>query len=164
MDILHAFINYVRATFNHWLSSSEVDWSDPKGEPTKMFKHTSCGCMLMEVDWGGNLKPTYTSCGCMLMKVGWGDKLIVYSMVDWATHETHPNGHNISEVNWGGCGSSSNHMTEVLLSEGDWGAHNSSFFLFLVNIDYDAKPMKFFTQGLWGELLQKCPPLPLLGT
>ena len=40
-------------------------------------------------------------------------------------------------------------MTEFLLSEVDWGAHDSSFFFFLVNIDYDPKPMELFTQGLW---------------
>ena len=32
MDILHPFSNYVKTTF---LSPSEVDWGDPKGEPTK---------------------------------------------------------------------------------------------------------------------------------
>ena len=46
-------------------------------------------------------------------------------------------------------------MNEFLLSEVDWGAHDSSFFLFLASIDYDANPMEFFTQGLWGELQQK---------
>ena len=46
----------------------------------------------MEVDWGGKLKPNYTSCGCMLMEVDWGGKLIINSMVDWQTDETHPNG------------------------------------------------------------------------
>ena len=71
------FINYVRATFNHGLSPSEVDWGDLKGELTEMLKYTSNGCMVMEVDWGGNLKLIYTSCGCMLMEVDWGDKLIV---------------------------------------------------------------------------------------
>ena len=50
------------------------------------------------IDWGGNLKLNYTSSGCMLMEVDWGGKLIVNSMVDWQAHETHPNGHNISEV------------------------------------------------------------------
>ena len=45
-------------------------------------------------------------------------------------------------------------MTEFLFSEVDWGAHDSSFFLFLVNIDYDAKPMEFFTKGLCRELQQ----------
>ena len=33
--ILHAFSNCVRETFNHGLSPYEVDWGDPKGEPTK---------------------------------------------------------------------------------------------------------------------------------
>ena len=67
------------------------------------------------------------------------------------------------EVDWGDHGSSSNHMTEFLLSEVDWGAHDSSFFLFLVNIDYDAKPMEFFTQGQWGELQQTMSSTPLIG-
>ena len=163
MDILHAFINYVRATSNHGLSPSEVDWGDPKGELTEMFKYTSNGCMLMEVDWGGNLKLIHTSCGCMLMEVDWGGKLIVNSMVNWGTHQTHPNGHNISEVDWGDHDSCSNHMTEFLLSEVDWGAHDSTFFLFLVNIVYDAKTMEFFTQGLWGELQQTMSSTPLIG-
>ena len=56
MGTLHAFSNCVRETFNQGPSPSEVDWGDPKGEPTKMLKHTSSGNMLMEVDWGGNLK------------------------------------------------------------------------------------------------------------
>ena len=84
----------------------------------------------------------------------------------WLTggaHETHPYGHNISEIDWGGHGSSSNHMTEFLLSEVDWGAHDSIFFLFLVNIDYDAKPMEFFSQELWGELQQTMSSIPLIG-
>ena len=32
--------------------------------------------------------------------------------------------------------------------------NDSSFFLFLVNIDYDAKPQDFFSQGIWGGLYQ----------
>ena len=123
MGILHAFSNCVRETFNHGLNPSEVDWGDPKGEPTEMLKHTSSGNMLMEVDWGGNLKNNYSSSGSMLMEVDWGGKLIMKSMVDWGSHETHPNGHNISEIDWGGNGSSSNHMTEFSLSKVDWGAH-----------------------------------------
>ena len=99
----------------------------------------------------------------MLMEVDWGGKLILNSMVDWGTHGTHPNGQNISEVDWGGHDSRPNHMTEFFLSEVDWGAHDSSFFLFLVNIDYDAKPMEFFTQGLWGELQQTLSSTPLIG-
>ena len=38
----------------------------------------------------------------------------------------------------------------------DWGdLHDSSFFLFLVNIDYDAKPKDFFTQELWEGLPER---------
>ena len=96
------------------------------------------------------------------MEVDWGGKLIINTMVDWGTHETHTNEHNISEVDWGGHDSSPKHMNEFLLSEVDWGAHDSSFFLFLVNIDYDAKPMEYFTQGLWGELQQKMSSTPLI--
>ena len=97
------------------------------------------------------------------MEVDWQGKLKVNSMVDWGAHGPHPNGHNISEVDWGGHDSSSNHMNEFLLSEGDWGAHDSSFFLFLVNIDYDAKPKDFFTQELWGGLPQRTSSTPLIG-
>ena len=43
-------------------------------------------------------------------------------------------------------------MNESLLSGVDWRAHDSSAFLFLVNIDYDAKPNESSIQGLWGEL------------
>ena len=82
-EILPAFINFVRAPFNHGLSPSEDDWGDPKGEPTEMLKYTSNGCLLMEVDWGGNLKLIHTSCECMLMEVDWGGKLILNSTVDW---------------------------------------------------------------------------------
>ena len=116
----------------------------------------------MEVDWGDNLKHNYTSSGSMLMEVDWGGKLIINSRVDWGAHEAHPNGHNISEIDWGGHGSSSNHMTEFLVSEVDWGGHDSSFFLFLVNIDYDAETMEFFTQGLWGEVQQTMSSTPLI--
>ena len=80
----------------------------------------------MEVDW-----ETHTSCGCMLMEVDWGGKLILNCMVDWGTHGTHPNGPNISEVDWGDHDSSCNHMNEFSLSEVDSGAHDLSFFLFL---------------------------------
>ena len=54
-------------------------------------------------------------------------------------------------------------MTGFLLSEVDWGAHDSSFFLFLVNIDCDAKSMEYFTQGLWEELQQTMSSTPLIG-
>ena len=62
----------------------------------------------MEIDWGG--KFNYTSCGC--------------PMANGQGHETHPTGHNTSEVDWGGHDTYPNHVNESLLSEVDWGAHN----------------------------------------
>ena len=49
-----------------------------------------------------------------------------------------------------------------MLSEVDWGAHDSSFFLYLVHIDHDAKSKDFFTQGLWGGLQQRTSSTPLM--
>ena len=72
-----------------------------------------------------------TSCGFMLKEVDWGGKDPINFVVDWRSHETYPTGHIISEVDWG-------------------ALHDSSFFHFLVDIDYDAKPKDFFTQELWG--------------
>ena len=77
-----------------------------------------------------------TSYGFMLKEVDWGVKHPINSVVDWQRHETYPTGHNISEVDWG-----------ALL--------DSSFFLFVVNIDYDAKQKDFFTQELWGGLMER---------
>ena len=77
-----------------------------------------------------------TSCGFMLMEVDWGGKHLINSMVDWRSHETYPTGHIISEVDWG-------------------ALHVSSFFSFLVNIDYDANPNDSFTQELWGGLVER---------
>ena len=54
-------------------------------------------------------------------------------------------------------------MNESLLPEVDWGAHDSSVFLFLGNIDYDAKPNKSPTQRLWGELQHRTSSNPLVG-
>ena len=70
---------------------------------------------------------------------------------------THPTGHNTSEVDWGGHDPNPNHVHESLLSEVDCGAHHPSVFPFLVNIDYDAKPIEFFIQGLWGEPQHRTP-------
>ena len=64
-------------------------------------------------------------------------------MIDWQSHETYPAGHNISEVDWG-------------------ALHDSCFFGFLVNIDYDAKSKDFFTQELWGGLLERTPSSTLI--
>ena len=44
----------------------------------------------------------------------------------------------------------------------DWGAHDSSVFPFLVNIDYDAKPNESPIQGLWGELQHRTSSIPLI--
>ena len=77
-----------------------------------------------------------TSCRFMLKEVDWGGKHPINSAVDWQRHETYPTGHNISEVDWG-------------------DLDDSSFFLFLVNIDYDAKPNDFYTQELWGGLSER---------
>ena len=55
------------------------------------------------------------------------------------------------------------HITLTMLSEVDWGAHDSSVFLFLVNIDYDAKPNESPIQGLWGELQHRTSSIPLIG-
>ena len=52
-------------------SPSEVDLGDLKRETTKH------GPSLMEVDWGGKIKPNYTSSQCILMQVDWGGKLRV---------------------------------------------------------------------------------------
>ena len=97
------------------------------------LSNTSSGFMLKEVDWGRNLKLNYTSGGL-----------------------------NISEVDWGDHDPSTNNMNKILLSEVNWGAlHDSSFFLFLVNIENDAKPKDFFTQELWGRLSEKTPSTTL---
>ena len=45
-------------------------------------------------------------------------------------------------------------MDGCILSEVDWGAHDSSLFLFLVHIDHGAKPKDFFTHELRGRLPQ----------
>ena len=54
-------------------------------------------------------------------------------------------------------------MDEYSISEVDWGAHDSRYFLYLVHIDPDAKPKHFFTQELWGGLPQRTSSNPLIG-
>ena len=148
MGTHHTFNNCVRETFSHGLSPSEIGWGDAIDVPIKHGpNYTSNGCILMEVDWGD--KFNCTSCGC--------------PTANWQGHETHPTGHNTSEVDWGGHDPNPNHMNEPLLTEVDWGAHDSSVFLFLVNIDYDAEPNESSIQGLWGELQHRTPSIPLIG-
>ena len=129
--------------------------------------YTSNGCILMEIDWADKLELNYASYGYMLMEIDWGGKFnhtsCGYPMANWQGHETHPTGHNTSEVDWGGHYPNPNHTNESLLSEVDWGAHNSSVFLFLVNMDCDGRSKEFFMQGLWGELQHRTPSIPLIG-
>ena len=85
----------------------------------KSLKH------IKEADWGDKLKVNYSTFGHMLMEVDWGGKPNYTScgcpMANWKGLKTH----------------NPNHMNESLLSEVDWGAHDLSVFLFLVNILYD---------------------------
>ena len=85
------------------------------------------------------------------MEIDWGGKpnYISYGcpMANWKGHKTH----------------NSIHMNESLLSEVDCGAHDSSVFFFLDNIDYDAKPNESSIQQLWGELQHRTSSIPLIG-
>ena len=103
----------------------------------------------MQVDWGGKLRVNDIN-ECMP------------SEVDWGAHETHQNGHSITKVDWGDHDPCHYPMDGFMLFEVDWGVHDSSFCLCLVHIDHDAKPKDFFTQGLWGGLLQRTPSTPLM--
>ena len=73
--------NFIHDFPKSWKHIKEVDWGDKL-----KLNYTTHGYMLMEIDWGG--KFNYTSCG--------------YPMTNWQGHETHPNGHKTSEVDWGG--------------------------------------------------------------
>ena len=79
-----------------------------------------------------------TSCGFMIR----GGKHPINCVVDWQSQRTYPTGHTISEVDWG-------------------ALHDLCFFLFLVNIDYDANPKDFFTQELRGGLPEITPSTTL---
>ena len=103
----------------------------------------------MQVDWGGKLRVNDIN-ECMP------------SEVDWGAHETHQNGHSITKLDWGDHDPCHDPMDGFMLFEADWGVHDSSFFLCLVHIDHDAKSKDFFTQGLWGGLLQRTPSTPLM--
>ena len=96
--------NFIHDFPKSWKHIKEVNWGDKL-----KLNYTTYGYMLMEIDWGG--KFNYTSCG--------------YPMANWQGHETHPNGHKTSEVDWGGHDPNPNHVNESLLSEVDWGAHNT---------------------------------------
>ena len=168
----HGYPSYIqqlcKGNIQPWVSPSEIDWGDAIDVPIKHGpNYTSNGCILMEVDWGDKLKLNYTLYGCMLVEIDWGGKFNCTScgcpMANWQGHETHPTGHNTSEVDWGSHDPNPKHMNESLLSEVDWGAHDSSAFLFLVNMDCDARSKEFFIQGLCGELQHRTPSIPLIG-
>ena len=130
MDTPHASSNYVKTTLNHGLSLTEVDWGDLKRETTKHGpclmevdwgekiepNHTSSECILMEVDWGRKLKPNHTSSGCILIEVDWGEKLIV----------NHTSECMLSEVEWG---AHQTHQIGHSIPEGDRGGHDPSLYL-----------------------------------
>ena len=111
----------------------------------KSWKH------IKKIDCLDKLKLNYTTFGYMLMEIDWGGKPNYTSygcpMANWRVHESQ----------------NPNHMNESLLSEVDWGAHDSSVFLFLVNFDYDAKPNESSIQGLWGELQHRTSSITLIG-
>ena len=54
-------------------------------------------------------------------------------------------------------------MNESLLSEVDGGAHDSSVFLILVNVDYDKNPNESSIQRLCGELQHETSSIPHIG-
>ena len=144
-------IEVAKALIHHIGKNGELFYGenfiyDFPGDKLKL-NFTTYEYMLMEIDWGG--KFNYTSCRC--------------PMANCQDYKTHPTGHNTSEVDWGGHDPNPNHVHESLLSEVDWGAHHPSVFLFLVNIDYDAKPIEFFIQGLWGEPQHRTSYIPLIG-
>ena len=59
------------------------------------------------------------------MEVDWGGKPRANCVDDWGGHETRPNGHSITEVDWGCHGASPYNMNESLSSEVDWGGHDA---------------------------------------
>ena len=72
------------------------------------------------------------------------------SEVDWSDPkgESTKHGPSLVEVNWAGK-IEPYHTTNVcMLSEVDWGAHDSSFFLYLKLVDHDGEPKDIF-KILW---------------
>ena len=141
--------------------SSRMILGKPKIEVTKVLTHTNGknGEHFYGENWHNTTKNGENSdCNSILVT----KKLMhhagrngEHSCVPFNLNNTS-GGLNISEVDWGDHDPSINNMNEILLSVVDWGAfHVSRFFLFLVNIDYDAKPKDFFTQELWGGLPER---------
>ena len=71
-----------------------------------------------------------------------------HSEVDWSDlkRETTKHGPSLMEVDWRTKIKSNHTTSECMLSEGDSGAHDSSFFLYLKYIDYNGEPKDLFTQ------------------
>ena len=75
-----ALIHHIGKNGEHFYGENFI-YDFLKGDKFKL-NYTTYGYMLMEIDWGD--KFNYTSCGC--------------PMANWQGHETHPTGHNTSEV------------------------------------------------------------------
>ena len=139
IEVTKALIHHISKNGEHFYGENLM-YDFPKS-----LKH------IKEADWGDKLKLSYTTFGYMLMEIDWGGKPNYTSygcpMANWKGHKTH----------------NPNHMNESLLSEVDCGAHDSSVFFFLVNIDYDAKPNESSIQGIWGELQHRASSIPLIG-
>ena len=82
--------------------------------------------------------------GLSLSEVDWGDP----------KGEATKHGSSLMEVDWGGKFKPNHITSECMLSDIDWGAHDSSFFLYLKCITHDRETKDSFTQGLWGGLPQ----------
>ena len=115
IEVTQALIHHICKNGEHFYGENFI-YDFPKS-----LKH------IKEANWGDKLKLNYTTYGYMLMEIDWGGKFIYTScgcpMANWQGHETHPTGHNTSEVDWGGHDPNPNHVNESLLSEVDWGAH-----------------------------------------
>ena len=138
IEVNKALIHHIGKKWEHFYGENFIyDFS-------KSWKH------IKEVDWGDKLKLNYTTFRYMLMEIDWRGKPNYTSygcpVANWKGHETH----------------NPTHMNESLLSEVDWGAHDSSVFLYLVDIDYDANPNESSIQGLWGELQHRTSSIPLI--
>ena len=139
IEVNKALIHHIGKNGEHFYGENFI-YDFPKS-----WKH------IKEVDWGYKLKLNYTTFGYILKEIDWGGKPNYTSygcpMVNGKGHKTH----------------NPNHMNDSLLFEVDWAASDSSVFLFLINIDYDAKPNELSIQGLWGELQHRTSSIPLIG-
>ena len=140
--------------------SSRLILGKPKIEVTKFLTHTNGknGEHFYGDNWHNSKNGENSNCNSILViknQMYHASRNGEYCCVPFNLNNTSGS-LNISEIDWGDHDPSINNMNEILLSVVDWGAFQvSSFFLFLVNIDYDAKPKDFFTQELWGGLSER---------